>query len=726
MSLKKNYRLKILMRSNGCRYSTPRFLKISWFSTAAAALAAGCKIPSRKVVPFANKPADVFPGVAKYYATTYVQDGDVLPVIAKVRDGRPIKIEGNDLCSFTKGGTSPGAQASILDLYDMYRLPHPKRKVGDKFEEIPTFDQLDKMVSDAMAGLNGAPVVLLTSTVTSTTTKQVIAEFLAKYPGSKHVQYDAVSYSGMLQANEASFGSRAIPSYNFQAAKVIVSFGADFLGTWLSPVEFARGYSYGRKIDEKNPSMSKHYQFESFLSMTGANADERFTHRPSESSSVVLALYAALGGNVSSPQLNAKLQQSINKVAADLKNANGASLVVSRSNDVNVQTIINAINQQIGAYGKTIDWSVPVNYRQGVDKDMTELVTMMQNGQVGGLLIYSANPAYDHPNAEAFKAGLKKVKLSVSFTEKIDETSELCQYLVPNHHYLESWGDAEPKAGYTSFIQPTIYPLFKTRYFQTSLLKWSLPTGQAGGNATPDYETYFKNYWTSKLGGENAFDVALQNGVIESASVAASAGTFNSGSISSASAAIGAAKKGGKDELVLYQKVSLGTGKQAGNPWLQELPDPVSKATWDNYALISVAKARELNIDFDSVDYEYYPSKPVISIKAGNKELKLPVLVIPGMNENTIAVAVGYGRTKTLGKAAEGVGQNAYPFATFNGTNVLYSSTDVAISKTGDTQKIAQMQIQSSYVGREEVVRETTLASFKKYPEQYKEYREEL
>ena len=142
------------------------------------------------------------------------------------------------------------------------------------------------------------------------------------------------------------FGSRAIPSYNFQAAKVIVSFGADFLGTWLSPVEFARGYSYGRKIDEKNPSMSKHYQFESFLSMTGANADERFTHRPSESSSVVLALYAALGGSVTAPQLNAKLQQSINKVAADLKNANGAALVVSGSNDVNVQTIINAINQQ--------------------------------------------------------------------------------------------------------------------------------------------------------------------------------------------------------------------------------------------------------------------------------------------------------------------------------------------------------------------------------------------
>ncbi len=706
--------------------TTPRrdFLKYLGFSTAAAALAS-CKIPSRRVVPFANKPADVFPGVAKYYATTYVQDGDVLPVIAKVRDGRPIKIEGNDLCSFTKGGTSPRAQASVLDLYDMYRLPHPKRKVGDKFEEIPTFDQLDKMVSDAMAGLNGAPVVLLTSTITSPTTKQIITEFLGKYPGSKHVQYDAVSYSGMLESYGAA--NRSLPSYRFENAKVIVSLGADFLGTWLSPVEFARGYSVGRKIDEKNPQMSKHYQFESFLSMTGACADERFTHRPSETGAVALALYAALGGAVSAPGItDAKLTQGISKVANDLKNSGGNAVVVCGSNDVNIQTIVNAINNQIGAFGKTIDWSAPVNYRQGIDKDMTDLVAMMQNGQVGALLIYGANPAYDYFDADRFKAALKKVKLPVSFSEKLDETSELCQFLVPNHHYLESWGDAEPKAGYTSFIQPTIYPLFKTRYFQTSLLKWSLPTAQAVGNAISDYETYFKNYWTSKLGNADAFDAALQNGIIESAPAGAPGGSFNGSSVPTAVAAISAAKKSGKDELVLYQKVSLGTGKQAGNPWLQEIPDPISKATWGNYALISTTKAKELGIDYDSVDYEYYPLKPVLSVKVGNKELKLPTLVIPGMNANTVAIALGYGRTKNLGKAAENVGQNAYPFATFNGTNVDYFSPNVDVSKTGDSQKIAQMQIQNTYAGRVEVVRETTLASFKKYPNQYKEYREEL
>jgi molybdopterin-containing oxidoreductase family iron-sulfur binding subunit len=453
--------------------------------------------------------------------------------------------------------------------------------------------------------------------------------------------------------------------------------------------------------------------------MTGANADERFTHRPSEAGSVVLALYAALGGSVTAPQLDARLQQAINKVAADLKNNNGASLVVSRSNDVNVQTIVNAINDRIGAYGKTIDWSAPLNYRQGVDKDMSDLVTMMKNGQVGALLIYGANPAYDYVDANGFKSAMKGVKLTVSFTEKIDETSDLCQYLVPNHHYLESWGDAEPKAGYISFIQPTIYPLFKTRYFQTSLLKWS-------GSTTPDYETYFKNYWTGKLGSENAFDLALQNGVIEPAAGTASGGSFNSGAVAGAATGIGNIKKGGKDELVLYQKVSLGTGKQAGNPWLQELPDPITKASWGNYAMISGAKAKELGIEYDTVEYEYHPQKEVISIKAGNNELKLPVLVIPGMNPNTIAVALGYGRTKNLGKSAEGVGQNTYPFATFNGTNVIYAAPDVTVTKTGDTEKVAQTQIQNNYQGRVEVVRESTLATFKKYPNQYKEYREDL
>jgi MoCo/4Fe-4S cofactor protein with predicted Tat translocation signal len=695
------------------------FLKYLGFSTAAAVLAASCKIPVRKAIPYANKPENLIPGVPKYYATTYVQDGDVIPVVAKVRDGRPIKIDGNTLCSFTNGGTSARVQASVLDLYDMYRLRFPQQKTAaGKFEEVPTFEQFDKLVSDAMTGLAGKPVVLLTETIVSASSKQVISEFLAKYPGSKHVQYDAVSYSGMLLANEASGFGRKLPSYDFNAAKVIVSLGADFLGTWLSPVEFARSYSKGRKIDEKNPQMSKHYQFESHLSMTGANADERFSHRPSETGNIALALLEAVSGNAAGSSIaDQKLKKGIEKVAADLKANNGAALVVSGSNDVNVQTIVNAINNAIGAYGKTIDWSVPVNYRQGIDKDLHDLVDQMDAEQVGALLIHNANPVYNYYDADKFKSALKKVKLAVSFTGKMDETTELCNFSIPDHHYLESWGDAEPKTGCTSFLQPTIFPLFKTRPFQTSLLRWS------GNNI--DYEDYFKNYWTGKLGSSDAFDKVLQDGIMESAPVAASAGSYGNAAVAGATSAITTAKKGSGTELVLYQKVSIGTGSQAGNPWLQELPDPISKATWDNYAMISVSKANELGIKLDT-DYEYYPEKPVIKLTIGKNEIELPILVIPGMNADTIAVAVGYGRSEAMGKASAGVGKNAYLYTSYNGTTVDYHVTGITSTNLNKKYKLAQTQKHNSYEDRVEVVRETTLATFKKEPNLIPDWRDEM
>jgi molybdopterin-containing oxidoreductase family iron-sulfur binding subunit len=230
--------------------------------------------------------------------------------LAKVRDGRPIKIEGNDLSLYTKGGTTARAQASVLDLYDTHRNRFPTKKTGDVIEE-KTYESLDKSIGDALAGLTGKSVVFLSSTIVSPSTKDIIS----KFPNLKHVQYDAVSYGGMLLANEASGFGRKLPSYNFGEAKVIVSLGADFLGTWLSPLEFANGYTKGRKINEKNPEMSKHYQFESILSLTGSNADERFLHKPSEEGAVAVALLNALTGQGASNISDAKLKAGIAKAA---------------------------------------------------------------------------------------------------------------------------------------------------------------------------------------------------------------------------------------------------------------------------------------------------------------------------------------------------------------------------------------------------------------------------
>jgi MoCo/4Fe-4S cofactor protein with predicted Tat translocation signal len=680
------------------------FLKYLGFSTAAAAVAASCEMPVKKSIPYLNRPDAIVPGIPNYYATTFVQDGEAVPVVAKVRDGRPIKIEGNELSTITRGGTGARVQASVLDLYDTARLRYP---MGNG-KEVTTFDAFDKLVAEALTGVAGLPVVLLTSTVTSPTTKQVITDFLAKFPGSRHVQYDALSCSGMLQANETFYGKRAIPSYQFNNAKVIVSIDADFLGTWISPVEFASQYAEGRKINQANPEMSKHIQFESALSLTGANADDRYIHRPSETAAVVLNIYAKLGGAVNAPALaDERLKKGIDMAANMLKAAGGQALVVSGSNNADVQIIVNAINEMIGANGKTINWSATTNTKQGSDKDMVQLVQDMNEGKVGAVLIHGVNPAYDYFDSKKFAEALKKVKVSVSFNDREDETTVLTKFVLPDHHYLESWGDSEIKTGSFSFIQPTIAPLFKTRAFQTSLLKWS-------GNNT-EYGEYVKNYWITKLGGQEAWDKALQDGVLETAPAAASV-TANTASVAEAASRLAGAKKGGKAELVVYSKVSMGSGKNANNPWLQEMPDPITKATWDNYAIISFAMAKELGITVDD-NYEVEVSKPVLKITAPGKEpVSLPILVVPGVHPNVIAVAVGYGRSEKAGRAAANVGKNVFPLVSFNGSSFDYSAADVAYEKTSEKYDIAYTQSHNQYEGRVEVVREYSLKDFKAKP----------
>jgi len=716
---------------------TPRrdFLKYLGFSTVAATLAASCEVPVRKVIPYVNKPENMIPGVADYYATTYVCGGDIVPIVAKVRDGRPIKIEGNELSSITRGGTSARVQASVLDLYDGARLPYPVQITDGKLQEVSTFDNFDKLVAAALAATAGAPLVLLTGTLTSPTTKKIIAEFLAKYPGSRHVQYDADSYSGLLLAGEATTGKKTIPSYNFAEAKVIVSLGADFLGTWLSPVEFSRGYARGRKINEKNPTLSKHYQFESLYSMTGGNADDRYTHRPSETGAVALALLAAVGGGAGGSALDSKLMAGIKKAASDLTANKGKSLVVCGSNDPNVQIVVAAINQAIGANGTTIDWSSPIQWKQGIDSEMVSLVEDMNTGKVGTILIYGVNPAYDYYNAATFRSGLSKVKLTVSFNERLDETTELVKYVCPAPHFLESWGDAEPKPGYFAMLQPTIAPLFKTRPFEDALLKWS-------GSAT-NYETYFKQYWIAQLGGVEGFEKALQDGVIEPKAAGAMTGSgatgggFSSAKLSEATTALGAKKGGGAMELVLYQNIAMGMGQQANNPWLLELPDPITKACWDNYAVISPKLARDLlGIDIgdrrQADNYEVNPEKKVIRLKAGGKELTLPVIIVPGTHNDVVGVALGYGRESAkpentanyIGRAAAGAGKNVFSFASFNGVTVEWSVPGLSVEKTDDIYKVAQTQTHSSYEGRVEVVKEVTLENFIKTPDEIPEDRE--
>ncbi|HMI77387.1 MAG TPA: 4Fe-4S dicluster domain-containing protein, partial [Ferruginibacter sp.] len=521
----------------------------------------------------------------------------------------------------------------------------------------------------------------------------------------------------------ACYGKKAIPSYHFDNAKVIVSLGADFLGTWLSPTEFSHQYSQRRKITGEKPELSRHFHFESMMSMTGSNADDRYVHKPSETGAIALALYAKLGGTTGTVPLNAELVKAVDKVAAELTAHKGEALVVCGSNDVNIQIVVNAINEAIGAGGKTINWAMTSNYRNGVDADMAKLVDDMNGGVVGAVLIHGVNPAYSYRDSKKFIDGLNKI-VSISFNGTMDETTEQCKYIIPSHHWLESWGDAEPKTGYISLIQPTINPLFKTRAFQTSLIKWS----SAAGSMVNDYETYFKTYWMAKLGSADLYDKALQDGVVEPATMPVGGGSFNAGKLGEATAAI-VAVKGGPVEVVFYEKISVGDGAQANNPWLQELPDPITKVSWDNYVMMSPAMALSLlNLDVmnqaygKQSDYEVHPEKPVVKVTANGKSVELPVIIIPGMHAAVVAIAVGYGRqsadkettSANIGKSANGAGKNVYPLVGFNGTN-QYSAV-ATVEKTGTKYPLAQTQVHGFTESRP-ILFETNLSSFVANPE---------
>ena len=684
--------------------TTPRrdFLKFLGFSTLAATLVASCEMPVRKAIPYAIKPEDIVPGVPNYYASTFVDGGDYCAIVIKTRDGRPIKVEGNEMSSITKGGTSARVQASVLNLYDKARIRHPYANQAEG-----TFDAIDKVVKD---GMGAKTAYLVTGTILSPTVKEVIAQFLTKYPNAKHVTYDAISYSGMLQANMASYGKQTLPTYHFDKAKTIVSLGADFLGTWLSPVEFSKGYSKGRKISAKNLSLSKHYHAEGNHTITGAAADERVTCRPSEMGLMAAGLYAAVTGGTPSG-LNANQSKWITKAAADLKKGNG--LVVCGSNDVNVQTVVNAINDKVGANGVTVNWATTSNNKQGIDSEVMAMVAAVKAGTVGSIFFHGVNPVYDLANGKEFGDLLANVPVTVSFGERMDETAEKCKYIVPDHHYLESWGDAEPKPNYFSLMQPGISPLFKTRSLADTLFSWM--------GETHTYAEFWKDYWMKKLGSQSAFDKALQDGIIEPTGEMPNGGGTFAGNVSDAIAKIQAVKPGsGNDvELVVYQKVAIGYGGAwSNNPWLLEMPDPITKATWDNYLCVSPKMAKSFAdgelTGFTEVDTK----KRVVTIKGDNYSVTLPIVVVPGMHNNVVAIAVGYGRSAKVGRAAASDatkgGKNAYPFTSFNGQNVI-SHAKVDVKATADKYDIAITQTHLSYEARP-VMHEYTLEEFTKDP----------
>ena len=509
------------------------FLKIFGFSLTAATLAACNRAPVKKAVPFVAHPEEMSPTIATWYATTFSDGYDYASLMVKTREGRPIKIEGNTFSGVSQGGVNARVHASVLSLYDANRLQQPM--IAGKSV---SWSDFDAQLITKLEGLAGKPIVLLTNSIISPTTRRILDGFKAKYPTTRHVTYDAISASGMLEANQSSFGVSALPTYHFDKAEVILGVGADFLGNWISPVEFTRDYSKNRKISKGNPKMSRHIQFESILTVTGANADMRVTHQASKEGLVVANLYNAIaklaGAATVSTTAHDLAGNAIAATAAELWAAKGKALVVCGSNDANVQMLVNATNNLLGSYGNTIDMAAPVYTRQGKDSDMETLLADMEAGKIGALITSGVNPSYDYYKAAAFTKALGKVEVSVAVSEQNDETVQKAKFVAAANNFLENWGDAMPAAGKYSISQPTISKLYDTRSLDEVLLALT-------GSQDTAYDA-FKNTWKGIFSGSDATDFSsfwrttLHNGVFEIA-VIASQPVFK-GNVGAAAAAI--------------------------------------------------------------------------------------------------------------------------------------------------------------------------------------------
>lgn len=669
------------------------FLKVFGFSVASAAILASCKRPVQHAIPYSVQPPEATPGKSLYYATTFFDGHEYAGIVVKTRDGRPIKIEGNDLSKFNKEGTTARVQASVLSLYDDARLKSPAVNM-----QPAEWESIDKQIISELSRINseGGNIVLLSSTINSPSTIRLIDQFGGSFKNFEWVQYDAISYSAILEANSLCFGKAVIPDYHFGKAQLVVSLNADFLGTWVAPVHFIPEYISRRKLDNGEKDMLRHIHYESGMSLTGSNADVRKKIKPSEEKILLVDLYNKIAEKIGVDKLPGEsFREDLSGLADSLIASKGKSIVVSGTNSIDIQIIVNRINMLLDNYSECIDLNSCLNIASGIDSNMESLVNNLTEGKVKALLMYNVNPVYDFPGSDRFKTGLKNTELSVNMSVTLNETVGTAKFECPVHHFLESWNDAEIVPGQLSLGQPCINPLFNTRSFQDSLLKWQ------GSSIT--FHDYLTSIWEKEFFAysdftdfRNFWNNSLRNGVFNYTPAVNKTVTISKEGLSRAISASENVKAG--FEIILSESVALGTGMHANNPWLMELPDPVSRQCWENVAAISVKDAENAGIKTGTL----------IKLMEG---LTLPAFIQPGQTEGTISVSLGYGHTNS-GPVCNNIGINVYPYVrSFEGNRSYIFNVD-GIENTLAESPLALTQVHHSMEGRP-IVREAKLSDYK-------------
>ncbi len=696
-------------------FARREFLKFMGASIALATTAC-VRRPVQRIIPYAKAPIETTPGVSSFYASTWFDGVEGYGTLVRTLEGRPVKMEGNPLHPVGLGGLPVRAHAEVLSLYDPDRLKGPVRNLQNKTrtnrETIGgQFTDIDTKITAELA--NGG-VAILTSTLPSPSTRALIGDFTKVYPGTRWVQYDTLGTDAVREAARLSYGKAVTPRYRLDHANLVVTIEADLLGTYISPVEFMKQWSPRRAPGKDQLRL---VAIESMMTLTGMNADDRIRIKPSQQLEVVHALADALRGKAT--MVAGVDNEMLSKTAKQLAANRGQSLVIAgglqtqTEDAVDLQIAVNHLNSLLGNDGQTIDHETAVVLtREGSGQDLAALIDDMNAGKIKTLIIHNLNPIFALPVDSGFADALAKVTTVISTSNFNDETAKHANYVLPAGSTLESWGDYELQTGVYSILQPTIRPLHESRSFEESLFAWVKTAKNAPARVAKadGWYNFVQDLWKSDIlprvseSKGKTFDEAwtyiLQHGVVSTTTDRrAKAGVARS--FSQASLKVRAKKEATSGyELVLYPKIQIADGRYSNVAWMQELPDPVTKVVWDNYVSVSPVTAEKEGLKLGDV----------IELVVGAKKLRAPVHIQPGLHDDVLALAIGYGRTDG-GKVSKDVGVNANVLAAFNAGRPIYAGQAVTFKKTGEFYRIVCTQdthVIDGTVADRQLVAETT------------------
>lgn len=598
------------------------FLKASGFATVGV-LTACQRAPVEKAIPLLVQPEGVVPGKARFYASTCRACPAGCGLLLKIRDGRPIKLEGYPAHPFSQGGLCPAGQAQIIELYDQHRLAKPQRSGSPC-----SWEEADAWVRQLLE--SGKPAFMLTRPTASPSEHFWWEKLRRRFPQVQVVAYQDPQWEAVAAAHEQLFGVPAVPAMRLEKVRVLASFACDFLGTWLAPVALTAGWRKARDLAAHEPRPAYHLQVESLVTVTGGKADRRLAVHPQEVSLALQALVSFLqslaGRNhLPLPQLSQELLRAMEGLAQRLWQARGQALVLSGATDVAVQRLAWAANELLGAYGQVLDVTRPWRLGGGNTAAAWEVLEALEAQPQTPVFFLGVNPVYELPQGDRWAQALAQCPNSLAFALYPDETASRCQWLLPQAHPLECWGDWEPSWGLVSFQQPGLQSLTQGRSLAELLAHWC---GKPSGGRELLAETLAQE----PKAGEASLDQALRQGFAFVERPALTPRPLLRERVTPLPESQRSALT-----VVLYPSVTMGQGEHAMNPFLQELPDPITKLTWGNAATLAPSTARSLGV----------VEGQVVRVQGDKVAVELPVVVVSGQHPDVVGVALGYGRAGT-------------------------------------------------------------------------------